>query len=55
MVFPEHPTDEEDAYLCTTIKLPDRPLKLVGIEPTSDQRIVHHMLLFGERGWGQLV
>lgn len=48
VVFPEHPTDEEDAYLCTAIKLPDQPLKLVGIEPTSDQRIVHHMLLFGE-------
>lgn len=46
--FPEHPTDEEDAYLCTAIKLPDQPLKLVGIEATSDQRIVHHMLLFGE-------
>ncbi|KAI7845909.1 hypothetical protein COHA_000641, partial [Chlorella ohadii] len=45
--FPEHPTDEEDAYLCTAIKLPDQPLKLVGIEATSDQRIVHHMLLFG--------
>lgn len=57
VVFPEHPTDEEDAYLCTAVKLPDRPLKLVGIEPTSDQRIVHHMLLFGEQlgaAWIQL-
>lgn len=47
VVFPEHPTDKQDAYLCTSIALPDRPLKLVGVEPTSDQRIVHHMLLFG--------
>lgn len=51
--FPEHPTDEEDAYLCTAIKLPDQPLKLVGIKATSDQRIVHHMLLFGEARQGR--
>lgn len=48
VMLPPHATDEEDAYLCTAVKLPDRPLKLVGVEPTSDQRIVHHMLLFGE-------
>lgn len=47
VVLPEHPTDEKDAYLCTSVQLPDRPLKLVGIASTSDQRIVHHMLLFG--------
>ena len=47
VVFPEYPTDEQDAYLCSAIALPDKPLKLVGIESTSDQRIVHHMLLFG--------
>jgi hypothetical protein len=50
VVLPEHPTDEKDAYLCTSVQLPDRPLKLVGIASTSDQRIVHHMLLFGEHG-----
>lgn len=48
-IFPEHPVDEKDAYLCTALELPDRPLKLVGVHPTSDQRIVHHMLLFGAR------
>ena len=47
VVFPEYPTDEQDAYLCSAVALPDKPLKLVGIESTSDQRIVHHMLLFG--------
>ncbi|KAL4858006.1 Peptidyl-glycine alpha-amidating monooxygenase A [Chlorella vulgaris] len=47
VVLPEHPTDDKDAYLCTSVQLPDRPLKLVGIASTSDQRIVHHMLLFG--------
>lgn len=48
VVFPEHEVTQDDAYLCTAVKLPDKPLKLVGIESTSDQRIVHHMLLFGE-------
>ncbi|KAL4442992.1 hypothetical protein ABPG77_008483 [Micractinium sp. CCAP 211/92] len=47
VVFPEHEVTQDDAYLCTAVKLPDKPLKLVGIESTSDQRIVHHMLLFG--------
>lgn len=49
VVLPEHPTSEPDAYLCTSVPLPDRPLKLVGIASNSDQRVVHHMLLFGER------
>ena len=48
VVLPEYPTTAHDAYLCTAIQLPDQPLKLVGITPNSDQRIVHHMLLFGE-------
>ncbi|KAL4457726.1 hypothetical protein ABPG75_012591 [Micractinium tetrahymenae] len=47
VVFPEHEVTGDDAYLCTAVQIPDKPLKLVGIEPTSDQRIVHHMLLFG--------
>lgn len=49
VVFPAHEVTEDDAYLCTAVDIPDKPLKLVGIESTSDQRIVHHMLLFGER------
>lgn len=53
VVFPEHEVTEDDAYLCTAVQIPDKPLKLVGIESTSDQRIVHHMLLFGEQAhWG---
>lgn len=51
VVFPEHSIDEPDAYLCTAVTLPDRPLKLVGVQPTSDEKIVHHMLLFGGWGW----
>jgi hypothetical protein len=47
VVFPEYEVTENDAYLCTSVPLPDRPLKLVGVESTSDQRIVHHMLLYG--------
>lgn len=54
VVFPEHPIESKtkDAYLCTAVRLPDRPLKLVGVEPTSDMHVVHHMLLFGEPGSG---
>lgn len=46
-LMPEHATEHEEAYLCTSVPLPDRPLKLVGIEPLSSQEVVHHMLLFG--------
>lgn len=56
LVFPEHAVEEPDAYLCTAVPLPDRPLKLVGVTPTSDEEIVHHMLLFGagrSRGLGR--
>lgn len=45
--MPAYPTVREDEYLCTTIELPDRPMKLVGVESLSDQGTVHHMLLFG--------
>lgn len=37
----------EDTYLCTSIQLPDRPLKLVEIEARADQSVVHHILMFG--------
>ena len=53
VVFPEYEVTENDAYLCTSVPLPDRPLKLVGVESTSDQRIVHHMLLYGGCGGKQ--
>ena len=45
--MPEYTTEHEEAYLCTSVPLPDRPLKLVGVEPLSKQEVVHHMLLFG--------
>lgn len=38
----------EDAYICITKPLPDKPLKLVGVEPMAEQKVVHHILLFGE-------
>lgn len=47
-LMPEHHTDHEEAYLCTSVLLPDEPLKLVGVEPLSKQEVVHHMLMFGE-------
>lgn len=47
-LMPEYHTEHEEAYLCTSVLLPDDPLKLVGVEPLSKQEVVHHMLLFGE-------
>ena len=47
-LMPEYPTDHAEMYLCTSVLLPDEPLKLVGVEPLSKQEVVHHMLLFGE-------
>ena len=49
-IMPPYEANHRDAYLCTTVPLPDRQLKLIGIEPLSKQDVVHHMLLFGERG-----
>lgn len=46
-LMPEHHTEHEEAYLCTSVLLPDDPLKLIGVEPLSKQEVVHHMLLFG--------
>ena len=46
-LMPEYATEHEEAYLCTSVPLPDRPLKLIGVEPLSKQEVVHHMLLFG--------
>jgi len=42
-----------DAYLCTPTKLPSKPTKLTSIEPRADQKVVHHMLLFGNLGSSQ--
>lgn len=38
----------EDSYICTTLALPDKPYKLVGVEPLGRKEVVHHILLFGE-------
>ena len=50
--MPEKHTEHEEAYLCTSLDLPARPLKLVGVEPLASQDTVHHMLLFGEASAG---
>lgn len=42
-------TDEKDAYICTTLALPAKAQKLVGVEPLARQEVVHHILLFGEQ------
>jgi hypothetical protein len=38
----------QDAYICTTLALPEKPYKLVGVEPLGRKEVVHHILLFGE-------
>ena len=45
--LPPFQSNEEDAYLCTSVQLPDESLKLVGVDPLSRKEVVHHMLLFG--------
>ena len=37
-----------DAYVCTTLQLPSKAYKLVGVVPKARQEVVHHILLFGE-------
>ena len=51
-IVPPHPTEHEDEYLCTAVELPEKPMKLIGVESLSDQGTVHHMLLFGEEREG---
>ena len=46
-LMPPFPTDKEDAYLCTSLPLPNSPLKLTAVEALARQDIVHHILLFG--------
>lgn len=48
IVVPEYQVKGQDAYVCTTIELPEKPMKLVGVEPIAKQEVVHHILLFGE-------
>lgn len=47
VTIPDFPVRKADSYLCTYVKLPERPYKLVGIEPLAKQEVVHHILLFG--------
>ena len=37
----------EDTYVCTTVRLPSQPMKLVGVIPQASMDVVHHILLFG--------
>ena len=47
LIVPEYKITEQDAYVCTTMQLPEKPHKLVGVEPLAEQKVVHHILLFG--------
>jgi hypothetical protein len=39
----------EDEYVCTVLELPKKGHKMIGVQPMADQKIVHHILLFGGR------
>ena len=47
ITVPDFDVKGEDSYVCTTVKLPDRSMKLVGVEALARQEVVHHILLFG--------
>ena len=47
--MPPFATEREDEYLCSAVQLPEKPMKLTGIEPLADMATVHHMLLFGKK------
>jgi hypothetical protein len=47
ITVPDFDVQGEDSYVCTTVKLPDRSMKLVGVEALARQEVVHHILLFG--------
>jgi hypothetical protein len=46
-LMPPFKPQKQDEYLCSAVLLPERPLKLVGVQPLASQDVVHHMLLFG--------
>lgn len=50
ITVPEFHVDEPDTYLCVAALLPPNPHKLVGVVPRAKQEVVHHILLYGERG-----
>ena len=39
--------NESEMYLCTSVAMPEGHMNLIGIQPTSKEEFVHHMLLFG--------
>lgn len=47
LVPAEHEVLGEDQYVCFRVDLPKQSLKIVGVDPSSTQDVVHHMLLFG--------
>ena len=49
--LPPFPTREPDEYLCTSLELPGRALKLTGVEALAKKEIVHHILLYGKWRW----
>lgn len=47
IIVPDFEVKGKDAYMCTTVPLPEKPYKLVGVEPLAEKSVVHHILLFG--------
>ncbi|CAD7700757.1 unnamed protein product, partial [Ostreobium quekettii] len=51
ILMPPHKTTREDTYLCTSVRVPGtRGYKLTAVEPHTEMKIAHHMLLFGCHG-----
>lgn len=48
-LMPPYATKSKDEYLCTSVQLPERPMKLVGVQSLAEATVVHHILLFGCR------
>ena len=48
LVPTEHEVIGEDQYVCFRVDLPKQNLNIIGIDPLSEQDVVHHMLLFGK-------
>lgn len=52
MTVPPYELQQEDSYLCVAKLLPPNPHKLIGVIPRAEQKVTHHILIYGERGVG---
>ncbi len=50
VTVPPYELQQEDAYLCVAKLLPPNPHKLIGVIPRAEQKVTHHILIYGELG-----